>query len=56
MSIMKIIACPWCPWTLKTPELSRKAVMVANAHIQYHCDQTIADIESYLETIDDDGE
>lgn len=51
---MKLVTCPLCTWTLATPELSKATASLANAHIQFHANQLIADTESYLETIDED--
>ena len=49
----KLITCPMCPWKLVTPHLNKMAVNLADAHVQFHANQMTADLESYLETLEE---
>ena len=50
---IKVISCTWCSWKLATQQINEAVKQVTDGHIQYHVNQTIADIESYLETAEE---
>ena len=54
MDVVKLVTCPLCSWTLATQELSKPVATLANAHIQFHANQLVVDVESYLETVEEE--
>jgi RNase P/RNase MRP subunit POP5 len=50
----KLVKCTMCPWTLATETINPVVKELADAHLRYHGQQLAADVESWLETYDDE--
>lgn len=54
MAKLYIIPCTFCKFTITCSEIGEKARQLFAAHIACHAEQCIADIESYLEDLEED--
>ncbi len=43
------IRCQWCTWLIVADSLSPEMAALADSHVRFHAQQTIADLESMLE-------